>query len=119
MIDPPGNGVTKADGYSGNWNDKTVANHATDHLERDTGKAGLTLATGASNVSGTNVDINVNVNWYYDAKDGGTDVITRELEHVQTRAISQEDIGMGVRPPASVIFVSSEISSGASTLCRN
>jgi RHS repeat-associated protein len=68
---------------SGNWNDRTVAHHATDNLERDTGKAGLTRPSGSSNVSGANVDVYMHVDWYYDTRYNGTDVITREMQHVQ------------------------------------
>src|ERR1700731_1414736 len=68
---------------SGNWNDRKVANHATTGLEAQTGKGGLTKAEGSSNVSGNNVDLNLKVNWYWDPKYAGTNVVTRELEHVQ------------------------------------
>jgi RHS repeat-associated protein len=68
---------------SGNWNDRTVANHATTGLEAQTGKGGLTKPSGSSDVSGSNVDINMHVDWYYDAKYSGTNVVTRELQHVQ------------------------------------
>jgi hypothetical protein len=68
---------------SGNWNDRTISHHATTNLEAQTGKGGLTKAIGSSNVSGSNVDINMHVDWYYDTKYAGTDVVTRELQHVQ------------------------------------
>jgi hypothetical protein len=68
---------------SGNWNDRTIANHSTTNLQRDTRKAGLTKGSGASTVNGRNVDINLHVDWYYDKNYGGTDVVTRELQHVQ------------------------------------
>ena len=101
--------------HSGNWNDRTVANHATDNLERDTGKAGLTRASGSSNVSGANVDITMHVNWYYDTNYGGTDVVTRELQHVQDARSFSRGYWDGRSQPASMTFVSSQISSEALT----
>jgi RHS repeat-associated protein len=68
---------------SGNWNDRTVANHASSNLYKETGKGGLTLPSGSSNVSGNNVDLTLHVDWYYDKGFAGTNVITRELQHVQ------------------------------------
>ena len=68
---------------SGNWNDRTVANHASSNLYQETGKGGLTRATGSSSGSGNNVDLTLHVNWYYDQQFAGTNVITRELQHVQ------------------------------------
>ncbi len=68
---------------SGNWNDRTVANHSSSNLYQETGKGGLTKASGSSSGSGNNVDLTLHVNWYYDQQFVGTNVITRELQHVQ------------------------------------
>jgi RHS repeat-associated protein len=69
---------------SGNWNDKVVAHHASSNLYQETGKGGLTLPSGSSNVSGNNVDLTLHVDWYYDKGFEGTNAITRELQdHVQ------------------------------------
>jgi RHS repeat-associated protein len=67
----------------GNWNDRTIANHESSNLKAVTGKAGLTLPKGKSIVAGSNIDLYMRVDWYYDQKYRGTDVITRELNHVQ------------------------------------
>jgi RHS repeat-associated protein len=82
---------------SGNWNDRKVANHATTGLEAQTGKGGLTKPIGSSNVSGSNVDINMHVDWYYDAKYSGTNVVTRELQHVQDARSLSRGYGNGSR----------------------
>jgi RHS repeat-associated protein len=69
---------------SGNWNDGKIADHATTNLKRDThGKGGLTRASGASTVSGNNVAVDMHVDWYWDPQFAGTDVITREIQHVR------------------------------------
>jgi RHS repeat-associated protein len=68
---------------SGNFNDRKTANHATTNLQRDTGKAGLTKGDGNSTVNGHDIDLTLHVNWYYDKNYGGTDVVHRELQHVQ------------------------------------
>jgi len=83
--------------HSGNWNDRKVANHATTGLKAQTGKGGLTKPSGSSNVSGSNVDINMHVDWYYDAKYSGTNVVTRELQHVQDARSLSRGYGDGSR----------------------
>jgi hypothetical protein len=67
----------------GNWNDRKIANHESSNLEAVTGKGGLTLPKGKSIVAGRNIDLYMRVDWYYDQKYRGTNVITRELQHVQ------------------------------------
>ena len=68
---------------SGNWNDRTVANHESSNLYKETGKGGLTLPSGSSNVSAHNVDLTLHVDWYYDKGFAGTTAVTREFDHLQ------------------------------------
>ena len=103
---------------SGNWNDRTVANHATTGLEAQTGKGGLTKPSGSSDVSGSNVDINMHVDWYYDAKYSGTNVVTRELQHVHDARNLERGYWDGSKSASLDNFRISLVSSAALTPCK-
>lgn len=61
----------------------SVASHESSNLYKETGKGGLTLPSGSSNVSGHNVDLTLHVDWYYDKGFAGTTAVTREFDHLQ------------------------------------
>jgi RHS repeat-associated protein len=68
---------------SGNWTNRSIASHYSGDLESRTGNAGSTLGKANVNNSGSNVSINLHVDWFVDSKYRDTDVVTRELQHVQ------------------------------------
>ena len=104
---------------SGNWNDRTIANHETTNLERDTGYGGLTKPSGSSDVSGSNVDINLHVDWYWDSKYAGTDVITRELQHVQDARTLGRGFGDGSRTSFADFRSFQNVVRGFNTMQKN
>jgi RHS repeat-associated protein len=69
---------------SGNFNDKNMNNHYVPTSDkRLNGKGGRTVANVSvvANTDGT-ITVNHDINWWVDRQYAGTDVVTREIQHV-------------------------------------
>jgi hypothetical protein len=62
---------------SGNWNNTKIEDHY------KAGKGGSTVAEGTAKQSGLNWDIDLHVDWFVGKDDRDSNVVTRELDHVQ------------------------------------
>jgi RHS repeat-associated protein len=63
---------------SGNWNNTKIADHYQEGM-----KGGSTFAEGTAKQSGLNWNIDLHVDWFVGKDDRDSDVVTRELDHVQ------------------------------------
>jgi RHS repeat-associated protein len=63
---------------SGNWLNTRIADHYKDGL-----KGGSTMAIGTAKSSGSDWNVDLHVDWFVGKGDKNSDVVTRELEHVQ------------------------------------
>jgi hypothetical protein len=71
---------------TGNWQNKKIADHYVDGPLYVRGQPAAGETVGKVTAYGNpdkSVTAEVNVNWYVDRKFAGTNVVTRELEHVQ------------------------------------
>jgi RHS repeat-associated protein len=71
---------------TGNWQDRKIANHYVEGPLYVKGQPAAGKTEGKIDVYGSpdsSVTAEVNVNWYVDRKFAGTNVVTRELQHVQ------------------------------------
>jgi RHS repeat-associated protein len=68
---------------SGNWNNTTIADHYDSHLEETKGLSGSTNGIGSFDQNGSDIHVDLNVNWFVDSKYANTDVVARELQHVR------------------------------------
>jgi len=62
---------------SGNWLDTTISHHY------KSGNGGSTIAEGTAKQSGLDWNIDLHVDWFVGKDDEDSDVVTRELDHVQ------------------------------------
>jgi RHS repeat-associated protein len=83
---PLGSHISRTIRYteSGNWLNTRISDHYQKGLEKETGDAGRTQAIGTTNQSRNgDWNLDLHVDWSVDSQHHDSNVVTRELDHVQ------------------------------------